>query len=561
MQLRNKRRSRSPNRQGRKSKRVEEKPNSTEETPKDDDSVDTVKQNNGSNDNSSIAREFYTFLQVRTAVSPSKKGTVVMRERLIGLFKSLQEADESLIITHYKTDAVQSEDKLFSCPAKHALQSPDAIPESITAIGKFFHGAKPNSNGGMVWAQIRIAHTEPIENVMIDTEFDLRDQQTYLSRQVIQHYDVSQLGFLKNMHPEVDLDSISSFFNSEMGKHSRAKGIEFGLRVKTPYDGTKKVYDKKNTSAFNFRQRLQAIHVEVRSEHKDLATTALKALLASAKFKKRYNCDVRLIPLFDRNSSPYTQEKIKRCIVQHGQHCKSLDMHSCDCIDHLDQKNGTLKKTLRELILQLTDAHFINIDLNWRRDSYQILYPKKYETAAREKIAHIGTYLHREYGDAVLESLSAEAQRVIQDTIWDEDNQRPISKLDQELDDILTAGDAIEYVDLELLKVSDNQQTGSPAISDKFIPRLDDTSVSTFGPTTPTTNKESLALVTDTQSIVSEVTIESRVTRMEEDFGEVKDMLKTLIARKATSEKPAKPSQNSTPPKAGTGNTGSANEV
>ena len=79
------------------------------------------------------------------------------------------------------------------------------------------------------------------------------------------------------------------------------------------------------------------------------------------------------------------------------------------------------------------------------------MFPKKYESIAKGKIAHLGTYLHREYGDAVLASLPAEAQLVIQDTTWDDTLQRPVSKLDKELDDIITAGDAIEYVDIELL--------------------------------------------------------------------------------------------------------------
>ena len=208
---------------------------------------------------------------------------------------------------------------------------------------------------------------------------------------------------------------MTDFLHNDMKSFHRQGKITFGLKVKNPYDGTKRVTTPQGfNSAKN--KRIQAVHVEVKAEQKEAATRTLKLILASAKFKNRYNGEVRLIPLFDRKSSPYTQEKIKRCIVQHGQFIQCTDMLSCEDIDHLDQRNTKLKKTLRELILHLEDAHIINIDLNWRRDGYQILYKKKYADAAKDKIAHLGAYLHCQYGDDILCSLSAATQRIIKDT-------------------------------------------------------------------------------------------------------------------------------------------------
>ena len=85
-------------------------------------------------------------------------------------------------------------------------------------MGKYFHGARPNSNGGTVWTQIRIVHNLPIENILADTEFDLREQQSFLTLQVIQHWEVASIGFLKDLHPDVDTDSITAFFNKEISK-------------------------------------------------------------------------------------------------------------------------------------------------------------------------------------------------------------------------------------------------------------------------------------------------------------------------------------------------------
>ena len=207
MQRRNKRRSRSPgNTPGRKNKRSDNKQDQ-EMKENDDASVDTVKQTNGTAEGNTVERENFSFLQIRFIVNASKKGTVAMREKLQTLVKTFHGVDETLIFTSYKTDAIMSKTNLYTCAAKDTIQNPKDIPDSITAIGNYFHGAKPNSKEGMVWSQIRIAHTNPIEHIIADTESDMREEGIFVSLQVIQHWEVSQLGFLKNMHPDVDTEA------------------------------------------------------------------------------------------------------------------------------------------------------------------------------------------------------------------------------------------------------------------------------------------------------------------------------------------------------------------
>ena len=109
--------------------------------------------------------------------------------------------------------------------------------------------------------------------------------------------------------------------------------------------------------------------------------------------------------------------------------------NTCDGIEFLDQTNKPLKKTLRQLILGIPDSHFINIDLNWSRSSFAILYPKKYENMARDKIANLGAYLHKTYGNDVLQYLLADTQELIKEVTWDQTTGHSLSKLDSELDD------------------------------------------------------------------------------------------------------------------------------
>ena len=101
---------------------------------------------------------------------------------------------------------------------------------------------------------------------------------------------------------------------------------------------------------------------------------------------------------------------------------------------------------MRDLIMSLPNSHFINIDMNWSNTNHIILFPRKYEEVAKEKVVHLAAFLHREYGDKILRSFEASTQQIVKETTWDE-NDRPISKLDRELDEMIAEDDKIDYVD------------------------------------------------------------------------------------------------------------------
>ena len=136
--------------------------------------------------------------------------------------------------------------------------------------------------------------------------------------------------------------------------------LKIRLNVKTPYDGKK----RDNSKVSHYRDHIQAIHIEVEGAHQKKIVKYVKHLLSTAAIQYCYACDVCLVPLYDCNSSPHTQDKIRKYIVQHEQFCKCVVSNTCDGIEFLDQPNKPLKKTLRQLILGIPGSYFINIDLN-----------------------------------------------------------------------------------------------------------------------------------------------------------------------------------------------------
>ena len=496
----------------------------------DDMSVDTVEANNEST--SYVSSEFVTFLSFQATVTASTKGSATMRDQFQTLFKIIQDADAGAALSVYKT-TITYDDERTPTPIleKYVLDDPNDIPESITAMSKFFFGARPNSKGGQIWSQIRLLHNADIDNIIADTRDDFMEKRGRISKQSIQHWDVESLGFLKNVHPDVDVVNLNEYLSDALTRMNKKVPLKLGLKVKTPWDGKKRDPKAKTT---HFRDRIQAVHCEVEGAQKSLTGKLIKLILSSADFQLRYKCDVRLVPNFNRNSGPYIQDKIRRCIVQHGQFCKCVNSNTCEGIEFLDVKNSTLQRTLRQLIMDLPDANFINIDLNWSNTAYAIIYPKKHEEVAQERIANLGPYLHKAYGDAILSSLPADMQEAISEVTWDEETGRPLTKLDRELDDILENGKNMDYVDLSLFTEVEDRPV---APSNTFIPQLDAGSVSTFGTIRDTHQANTASLsrkrstASSASSVISAVTLDSRISTMESSFNKMETMLTLLVGR------------------------------
>ena len=171
--------------------RKDKSSNATTTTEHDDDtmSVDTPIGNNKSG--TYIDTEHTSFLYFRFKVEASKKGSETMRTKIQSLFKILQIADSDICFSHYKLD-IEKDSEGNSTPISDTLvvEDPDDISESITGMSKFFFGARPNSKGGNIWTNIRLLHTQPIENIIADTKEDFKEADASICLQSIQHWDV-----------------------------------------------------------------------------------------------------------------------------------------------------------------------------------------------------------------------------------------------------------------------------------------------------------------------------------------------------------------------------------
>ena len=127
-------------------------------------------------------------------------------------------------------------------------------------MSKYFFGARPNSKGGQIWSQICLLHNADIANIIADTRDDFMGKNGRISKESIQHWDVESLGFLKNVHPDVDVVNLNEYLSDALTRRNEQVPLKLGLKVKTPWDGKKRDPKAKTT---HFRDRIQAIHCEV----------------------------------------------------------------------------------------------------------------------------------------------------------------------------------------------------------------------------------------------------------------------------------------------------------
>ena len=110
-----------------------------------------------------------SYLKFRVQVNKTLKATKMMQSKFKEVFKCIRNDDNTANISCFKLDPIKDSDGLFKNKRNVIVTNENELPDSITALGKYFHGCRPRSEGGTIWTQIRLLHTEPIQNIIADT--------------------------------------------------------------------------------------------------------------------------------------------------------------------------------------------------------------------------------------------------------------------------------------------------------------------------------------------------------------------------------------------------------
>ena len=113
------------------------------------------------------------------------------------------------------------------------------IPVNITKMGRFLFRVKPRKDAGMIYTNVRIAHTAEFNDILEDIDIEMRELGHQLTKQAIQHYATKRCGFLHLFHADVNLKFWQEWFTTRLGK-SEGENIVMGLIPGFIYDGIKR---------------------------------------------------------------------------------------------------------------------------------------------------------------------------------------------------------------------------------------------------------------------------------------------------------------------------------
>ena len=144
------------------------------------------------------------------------------------------------------------------------------------------------------------------------------------------------------------------------------------------------------------------------------------------------------------------------------------------------------------MIMKMTSSDgnqmFTSVYISWYK-GVVFTFRKVYEQKVRNRIADVGSYLHFHFGDLVLmKYFTPDAAERAMHAPWNKNQQRTISTLDQDLDDILTDCDHINWLKKPEQHKSVNIDISTADTKNKQQPLFnhlpnDDKSLGTFGST------------------------------------------------------------------------------
>ena len=496
----------------------------------DANSVDTAKQQG--NRSNAVHRLHTLFCDITLRVKAAKKGTEELRSQCQTLLRVLQEADESVVLVKYRTDAgAKNARGEWKIGKDVMITNQDAIPSTITALGQYFHRAKPFASGGNVYTKIKLAFDGDFDTLRMDVDAELMELGFKIYPQKLQHYDVRQVGFLHLFHPEGNLEFWTDFFCKQLTAQFK-KETKIGLSSRFLYDGRKvdKTGYAKPKSA-----RARAIHVEVVASEQYDVTRAFKEILKGAEFGSRYGEKVRLVPLYDREQSLDFNSKVRRMMVQHGQGIKSMSKGTNYDISYLDEIEKTTGMTLRQMIIGLRTHNdeqlFFTVDESWNRQGFSLYWPTSREEEGRLMQVHLGAALVRTYGQVAKKFFSMEAQQRIDDTTWTEEGI-PQGRVDIELNEMLEEGETFTWINTDAIEeLNTNANVDTPPGSGTAQPQgvLDTDSVSTFGSRLISPDRSARPARVHTEEDVSVITMDTRVSQMERHMVDLGTTMRQLL--------------------------------
>jgi hypothetical protein len=321
-------------------------------------------------------------------------------------------------------------------------------------------GFRPNAMGGDVWGSLRIGfNSNPVDFIEnVSQEANMR--KFWVRKAPLQAADTDYAGWLylspEALHPEETADSINEYITNVSNKR-KSTPFPIACERRMIWD------DKKKAKDLTIKEKVakKALHILCEKGRVPDTIMFVRTWLKSKRFARFSNLPMKFVPNFERGNGKVYNEKFGRAVNKHmqlttlgTQSMTSSDFCSVDHANELLPNEPTLREVLMEMKVrppalsppgafgphQKTGPLFLSFDPAQRssdRGSYVLTYTVDNASEAEEKVKNLLSYLTRSYGDSVMYWFTAAAIERAEHMKWDDVNDRPITREEMDLDDLL----------------------------------------------------------------------------------------------------------------------------
>jgi hypothetical protein len=439
---------------------------------------------------SSNVRTHALFIRMKLPIpdhtaKPNPDATKEARESLKLFMDTMVQIDPTTIL--YRWQQTNPEEKDACVRSTH-------LPTTITGLQAFMNGFRPRPEGGAMWGSMRIGFNGDEADFFINLQEEGRMHDFWSKKTPLQTADTECCGFLylslESMDPE-PFAALTNEWIKQQATQRKKTPITIAYEWRSIWDDGPKVKDLSQKQ----RRAKKALHIVCAKGFSDSAQMWIRAFIQSETYSQYCNIPMRFIPQFKRGQGETYNSKHEQSVQKHMK-ITAFGVKTSTTIDlrNIDSPCDLLpgSPTGRQLILGLklrppstttpptanppnttppasasrssrrsrppgrpkkTSTGplpvFLSIDRSQRRGergTYVVTYTQSNAVEAEEKLRYLLTYLEHEHGDSsVSHWFTQDACDRAEDVLWDKATNRPISKEEIALDDLLN--DDIDWID------------------------------------------------------------------------------------------------------------------
>ena len=383
-------------------------------------------------------------------------------------------------INEYDATAILYE-MYSSKPMTFEIKNWSNFPGKPSLVKQYLANCNPYAGEGQIWATFTLGLNECDESFLwVMKNCWAKENGGFFKKKELQHNDTKQEIWFCLSHDDIDVESLCQAQKNQY-KFEKNETLELSLKYSTIKDGNSGFYKERvreQDDALGTRRYVKGIIAETTAEQfEDYYDWVMQTYSRSSNSFPQ-GIKLRAVPLISKEYDTDTQEKIKSLMQRQEHFQDSITSTFYLHVSNIDTPYTPTGKTLREHLMNIpiSDTNpqplFLSIGIKqWgkRKGDLLFTYPKKYAKTASRIVSNLNSYCYKKFGEQILKQyFSVRATKSAKDTTWNAEEGRAVSKVEQNLAEIVEEFDAMDYVTIP--DTAPPKQTGQTTMKQHVPP-------------------------------------------------------------------------------------------